>query len=179
MKTIILYQSTAGHTQRYAELISDLITADHMPIDRFDFALVEHYDLIIFGGNLHAVGLNGYKTFKQHLSEMENKQIIIYAVGAAPNKAGVVDEIKRKNFNSEFEKNLPLFYLRGGFDYSKLPLKEKMLMSLLKMKLLLKKNKSADERGLLASYKHPLDTVKKEHVIELLSCVEKCKEKLN
>lgn len=178
MKALVLYKSTAGHTKRYAEMISELISADSMLVDRFDFSYVGSYDLIIFGGNLHAVGINGYKTFRKNFSQMENKRIIIYAVGATPNHEGVVEEIKDQNFLSEHEKDFPLFYLRGGFDYTRLPLKEKMLMFLLKIKLLFKKNKSADERELLASYKYPLDTVKEEYLQELLSYIEKSTEEL-
>ncbi|RBP53666.1 flavodoxin domain-containing protein [Arenicella xantha] len=172
MKALVLYKSTAGHTKRYAEMIGELISADCVPVDRFDFSLAGNYDLIIFGGNLHAVGINGYKIFKQHLSQMANKHIIIYAVGATPNKEGVVEEIKDKNLLSEYEKKFPLFYLRGGFDFARLPLKEKVLMSLLKIMLLLKRNKSEDEREMLASYKHPLDTVKRENLHELVSYIE-------
>jgi menaquinone-dependent protoporphyrinogen IX oxidase len=164
MKTLVIYKTKAGHTKRYAEMIAQAIEAEPVSIKKAVRMDVSDYPLLIYGGGLHAVGIDGYKTFK-HLVERNNVQNwIVFAVGASPNKDGIIEEIKRNNFFSPEEQNIPLFYLRGGFDYSKLPVFDKLLMLLLKIKLHMKKQRTPDESGLLASYKTPLDTVKSENI---------------
>lgn len=169
MKTVVIYKSISGFTKKYAQLIADEIKADLFSISDFDFKRLADYDLIIYGGSLQAVGIIGLKTLKKHLSQNANKHIIVFAVGASPDKDGIIDEIYKENFTAD-ERNLyKLFYLRGGFNINKLNFVGKILMTLLKIKIILKKNKTNDEIGMLAAYKKPMDFVKKENLKDLLS----------
>lgn len=55
---------------------------------------------------------------------------------------------------------------RGGYDHSKLDLKNKLLMNLLRMKILMKnkKKRTPEEVGMLAAFKHPLDAARKDNI---------------
>lgn len=173
MKTIVIYKSISGFTKKYAQLIAQEIDADLSSISDFDFTRLPHYDTIIYGGSLHAVGINGLKTLKKHrIKQKINKPIIVFAVGASPAKEGILEEIYHKNFTPEEKDFYTLFYLRGGFDYNKLDFFNKILMSLLKIKIKAKKKKTSDEIGMLEAYKTPLDFVKKENLKELLAFIK-------
>ena len=63
------------------------------------------------------------------------------------------------------------FYLRGGFDYSKLDFKNKALMNLLKFKIKMKKKRTPDEIGMLNAYSHPLDVVSAKNIAPLIDYV--------
>jgi len=56
------------------------------------------------------------------------------------------------------------------FDHSKLDLKNKLLMNLLRMKIQMKpkKTRTPEEVGMLAAFKHPLDAARKENLKDLL-----------
>jgi menaquinone-dependent protoporphyrinogen IX oxidase len=171
MKALVLYKTKAGHTKRYAEMIAKEIDAECISVEKAVQVDFETYDLCVYGGSLHAAGIDGYKYFRE-LVRMSSKETVIFAVGASPKKDGIVEEIRRNSFISTEEKGIPLFYLRGGFDYSRLPLFDKALMFLLKMKLRMKKDKNPDDSALLASYEKPLDTVKKENINEMVEYIK-------
>lgn len=80
--------------------------------------------------------------------------------------------MRDKNFTAEQQKQIRFFYLRGGFDFKKLKPVDKVLMTLLKWKLKLKKEKTADERGLLAAYEKPADFRSKKKIEELVAYMQ-------
>jgi menaquinone-dependent protoporphyrinogen IX oxidase len=172
MKTLVIYKTKAGHTKRYAEMIAQAIEADCVSVEKVIREEIPNYELLVYGGNLHAVGIDGYKTFRRFIKPDNPQNRIVFAVGASPKKEGIIEEIKRNNFISPEEQNIPLFYLRGGFDYSKLPFFDKLLMTLLKIKIRMKTHKTPDESGLLASYKTPIDTVNPENIREIVDYIK-------
>jgi menaquinone-dependent protoporphyrinogen IX oxidase len=172
MKSLVVYKSISGFTQRYAQWIAEELASDCISIDEIGKAHLADYDLVIFGGSMHAVGINGFKRFKSYIPRIGFKKIVLFAVGASPAKAGIEEEIRLANLKEEEERQLPLFYLRGGFDYSKLDLPNKFLMLLLKLKMKLSKEKTADERGMLAAYDRPLDATRREKLEPLLDYVK-------
>ena len=96
--------------------------------------MLTNYDTVIYGGSLYAVGINGVKFITKNLDKLKDKKVIVFATGASPSREEAVSEVKNKNFTSEQQKYIQFFYLRGGFDYSKLKPFDKVLMTLLKWK---------------------------------------------
>jgi hypothetical protein len=84
-------------------------------------------------------------------------------------KKASLEEIGKNNFSDEQQRHLKLFYLRGGFKYGKLDLKNKVLMALLRVKLMFKRTKTPDERGMLAAYAKPMDFTKAENIGEIVA----------
>jgi len=74
-------------------------------------------------------------------------------------------------FSEEDLKQIELFYLRGGFNYSKLNFSNKVLMQLLKIKMIMKKNKSADKKGMLAAYSNPVDFTNKKNISPVIEYI--------
>ena len=172
LKTVVIYRSLSGFTKKYAEWIAEELKADIYDAREAKVEKISEYDLIVFGGSLHAVGINGVKIIKQNLPRLAGKKIVVFAVGASPPKDNVVDEIKKNNFSSEEQKNLTIYYLRGGFNYSKLNRTNKILMMLLRVKLSLKKNRTPDEKGMLAAYAKPVDCTRKENIKQIIEYVQ-------
>ena len=171
MKTIVVYKSISGFTQKYAEWIAEELEADLFRIEKIDIDLLLKYDLIIYGGSLHAVGISGVKIIKNNLSKLRNKNIIIFTTGASLPNESIVSEVKDSNFSVEEQKQIQFYYFRGGFDFNKLNLINKILMTLLKWKIKLKRDKAPDEKGMLAAYSRPMDFTKKENIKGLLEFV--------
>ena len=164
LRTVVIYRSTSGFTKRYAEWIAEELKADLFEARTIDASNLADYDLIVFGGSLHAVGINGIKLVKENLTQLINKKIIVFAVGASPPKENITEEIATKNFSVEQQKNIKLFYLRGGFCFDKLDFSKKIVMTLFRVRLSLKKNKTPDEKGMLAAYSKPIDCTRKENI---------------
>ena len=129
------------------------------------------YDTIIYGGSLHAVGITGVKLITQNLNKLKDKKLIVFATGASPSREETILEVKNKNFTLDEQKYIRFFYFRGGFNYSKLKTFDKILMTLLKLKIKSKKELTPDEKGMLAIYNKPADFTRKSNIDELISYV--------
>lgn len=171
MKTLLIYRSKTGFTKKYAEWIGNELSADIVEYSNVNTSIFCNYDTIIYGGGLYVVGINGVKLIKQNLDKLAGKKIIVYACGATPDREETTIEIRNMNFTEEQQKSIRFFYLRGGFNFSKLGFVDKVLMSLLKLKLKMKKEskRSPDERGMLAAYAAPSDYSKRKYIEELVA----------
>jgi len=96
---------------------------------------------------------------------------VVFATGATPSREETIKEIKNKNFKLEELKHIEFFYLRGGFDFSKLGIFDKILMFLLKWKIKTKKELTIDDKGMLAAYNNPVDFTNKENINEIITHV--------
>jgi len=166
----VVYRSISGFTKKYAQWIAEDLKADLFEAREIDAQKLAGYDLIVFGGSLHAVGINGLKLLRKkvHLSE---RRLVVFAVGASPPKSGIVDEVWRNNFSNEEKNTVKLFYLRGGFNYHNLDRPNKLIMALFRVSLFFKRKKTSDERGMLAAFSKPIDCTKKENITELVGYV--------
>lgn len=172
MKSIVIYKSKTGFVKKYAHWIAEELLADVFDVSKVNIDMLKSYDTVIYGGSLYAVGINGVKFITNNLNKLKDKKIVVFATGASPVREEVVNEVRDKNFTSEQQKYIKFFYLRGGFDYSKLNLFDKLLMNLLKFKLKRKKELTPDERGMLASYNKPVDFTKRRNIEKLVAYVK-------
>jgi len=109
MRSLVIYRSISGFTKKYAEWIAQELKAEINDAKKFDVALFSNYDIVIFGGSLHAVGINGIKIVKQNLPILKNKKIIVFCVGASPPRENILKEVKNNNFNAEQQQNIAFY----------------------------------------------------------------------
>lgn len=171
MKTAVIYKTISGFTEQYAKWIAEETRGDLFRYSKVTVNKLGEYDVLIFGGNLHATGISGTGFIKKNMNLFEGKKIVVFAVGASPFRESILDELWNHNFPDVPKKRLSLFYLRGGFNFSRLNFPNKILMTLLKWMLQRKKKLSADEQGMLTAFEHPVDFTAKENIQPLLECV--------
>lgn len=171
MKAVVIYKSKTGFVKKYAEWIAEELSADIFEASKVTSDMLTTYDVVIYGGGLYAVGINGIKLIMQNLHKLEGKKVVVFATGASPFREEAINEVRDKNFTYEQQKHIRFFYLRGGFDYSKLKPFDKVLMTLLKWKLKRKKVLIPDERGMLAAYDKPADFTRKKNIDEIITYV--------
>ncbi len=155
MKTIVVYKSKSGYTETYARWIQEELQCDISEAGSVSIETLQSYDTILYGGGLYAVGINGIKLIKDHFPTLQDKNLIVWATGCSPGRPEQLKEVWNHNFSQEQLQHIKTFYLRGGFDYKKLEKGDKVLMSMLKIRLKLMKNKDEDALGMLSSYKVP------------------------
>lgn len=168
MRTVVVYKSISGFTRKYAQWIAGDLNADLFDVKDISSDLLMKYDCIIYGGPLHASGISGVKKLTSWSVILKEKKIIVFATGASPSQKHIPEEILRANFTDDERTRIRFFYLRGGFDFGRLSIPFKIIMTLFKWKLLSRKEKTADERGMIDAYANPVDFCKKENLRELL-----------
>lgn len=173
MKRAVVYKSVTGFTKKYAEWIAADLEADLLQADKVEPEQLTGYDWIIFGGSLHAVGINGVGFITENIEKFDRTGLVVFAVGATPVRSETVQEIRERNFASEPLRRVHFFYFRGGFDYRKLGLKDRFLMQLLKLRIKLKPavRRTADEHGMLAAYERPVDFSDRSKISGLVQLV--------
>jgi len=168
MKIVVVYKSISGFTKKYAEWIAKELEAESFSIEKIDIGTLLKYDLIIYGGCLHAIGINGVKMIKNNLNKLKDKNIIVFTTGASPQRENTISKVRDSNFSAEEQKQIQFYYFRGGFDFNKLDLPNKILMTLMNWKIKLTRHKTPDAKGMLAAFAKPMDFTRKENIIELL-----------
>ena len=175
MKTVVIYESKTGFTKKYAEWISEELSADIFPASKVTADMLSAYDCVIYGGGLYVVGINGVKLITNNVEKLNGKKVVVFATGMSPSREEAVSEVISKNFTFEQQKIIKFFYLRGGFDYRKLNPFDKMLMTLLKAsinwKKIRKKELISDEIGILEVFDKPTDYTRRAKIDELVAYV--------
>ncbi len=171
MKTIVLYKSKSGYTKTYAEWISEALGCEMMESSGVNPETLLEYDTIIYGGGLYAAGINGIELITGNIDDLKGKNLVVWATGSCRGTPEEQEDIWSRNFTPEQRAVIKGYYLRGGFDYTKLNKVDKVLMSLLRAKLLLTPNRSEDQTGLLNAYKVPEYHCKRENIDELVAHV--------
>ena len=175
MRTAVIYKSKTGFVKRYAVWLAEELSADLLEASKVNINQLREYEIVIFGGSLHAVGIIGLELITKNIEKLEGKKLVVFATGASPSSEAVIEEIITNNIPPDQRSKIKFFYLRGGFNYDKLPLGDKVLMTLLKWKIRNKKKKkeelTRDEKGMLAAYSKPVDFTKKDHINEIVEYV--------
>ena len=173
--TCVIYTSKYGSTKKYGEWIADELKADLFEAKSINVNKILQYDTIIYGGSLYARGILGINLIKDNYEKIKEKNIIIYIVGASSNKMAEenIDSIISYNLSEEIRKKIKYFYLRGGFNYNILSLKDKFLMNLLKVKLkrIKEEDRTEEEQGMLDAYDNPINFVNRNNIKELLLAI--------
>ena len=176
MKSIIIYGSYYGTTEKYAQEMSQMTGTECVPYEKVDD--INAYDKIIYLGGLYAGGVMGLsKTFK-NLAESSDKDIVIITVGLAdPTDQTNIQNIRRSmktQISEAVYENAKIFHLRGGIDYGKLNFKHKTMMSLLynKVKKMPPEKQNAETKAMIETYNQKVDFV---NLDKLNDIVELCK----
>ena len=173
MRTIVIYASKTGFVEKYANWIAEELVTEAISVSETDVEGLSDYDTVIFGGGLYAGGINGSKLVKKALQRFHDKKFVMFITGASPGRDDEIERVWDSNFTKEEQSRMGRFYLRGGFDYEKLGMKDKVLMTLLRKKLESKKDRTEDEQGMLDAYDEPVDFTDKDRISELVGYVRK------
>ncbi|MDS1030906.1 flavodoxin domain-containing protein [Bacillota bacterium LX-D] len=172
-KIVVIYKSKYGSTKSYAEWISKDVGGDLFESSMVSVNDLQKYQVIVFGGSLHAVGINGVKLITDNFDLLKNKKIIVFGTGASPVREETVKHVYKHNFPNEIQEKIHFFLLRGAFNYCKLSFIDKMLMNALRLMLKMKKADKLDEdsRGLLECFNKPVDWRDKKAIIPIVQCI--------
>lgn len=168
-KIVVVYRSKSGFTKNYATWLAEDLNCNLLEGSKITANDLLGYGTIIYGAGLYAIGISGIKLITKNYELLKGKRLIVFAVGASPMKQNIPGELMKANIPPEQQKYIELYYLRGGFDYSRLSPFYKFLMTLKKIQLKNNKNPDTDTKGMLASYEHPLDFTSKKNLEPIIN----------
>ena len=141
-RTIVLYTSKYGAAETYARWIAEALGCRAVPLDKFSKKELQGYDTVIYGGGVQAGGIRGLEQFTKWIkgdlklrqmakrgtiSEAEaaeigafDRQYYIFAVGISLDSEGNRLQLRDINFDKDWLRELPCFFLPGAFDPAKL-----------------------------------------------------------
>ena len=141
-KTIVIYKSKYGATAQYAAWIAEELGCRAVSIDEFKKNELKNYDNVIYGGGVQAGGIRGLEQFTKWIkgdlklrqmakrgtiSEAEaaeigafDRQYYIFAVGISLDSEENRLQLRDINFDKNWLRELPCFFLPGAFDPAKL-----------------------------------------------------------
>lgn len=170
-KVIVVYKSKSGFTKTYATWLAEELKGDLKEARNVKVEDLKSYDTIIYGGGIYAKSINGAKLITKNYEQLKDKKLILFAVGSTPVREESNKFIREANIPANQMDHIHFFYLRGGFDYNKLTAFDKVLMSMLKVKLKNVKKPDPDQKGMLAAYEHPLDFTKEKNLQPIIDYV--------
>lgn len=136
MKTIVIYNSNTGFTERYALELSDRLSCPCISLKKLNKPELRAYDRIIFGGWVMGNMIMGLDKLRGIATPDA-----VFAVGCTPSFEEVVTGVREQNKLA----NTPLFYLEGGFRFDKLGLAQKMLLKAVKKSVAKKSDRTRQD----------------------------------
>lgn len=149
MKTLVIYTSQTGFTEKYAEWIAEQMSADLLELTQAkkkknDF--FENYDAIVFGGWIMAGRTVKVNWFLGKAESWKDKKLAVFCVGGSPEGSPDVDLMLSSMLTDEQRKYIRAFYCQGGFNYEKMNGPSKLAMKMFVSALRNKKDKTEDEK---------------------------------
>ena len=170
MKTLVLYQSKTGNTEKYAQDIAKRVAADIFPLKRFKTKKLADYDTIVFGGWVKAGKIQGIDEFLSNWNLMKDKDVIIFSVGMSmtskETRAQMIDT------NVLYDYHMRYYQFRGSFDFNKLGPIEKFLMKKAVGQIASNPDLNADQAALAGILENPIEFYDQEKVDRVVSVIE-------
>ena len=137
MKIIVVYKSKYGTAEQYAKWIAEELNCDIKEMGEIRARDLDAYDGIIFGGGVHAGGIEGFDTFRKWLKPVlsdayfasfddgvnfrqdwykPSKKIIIFAVGINVQNFDARAELRNVNFDKKWLRPVTCYFLDGKYE---------------------------------------------------------------
>ena len=167
---LIIYRSKTGFTKKYVDWILEDVTCSVTTLDKVKMVDIDQHDIIIYGAGVHAGFISGLKKIKKLVS-FDDKKVIIFATGAAPNAEDIVKPIIDNNLADCISK-VDFFYFESGINYENMSFASRGLMKTFSKMLSNKRDKTEAEKEMSEVIKSSFDNSKKEYVGPLTALVK-------
>ena len=146
MKTIVIYTSQTGFTERYARWIAEATGADCLPLKEAEKQDLSAYEAIVYGGWACAGSIRRVDWFKKKLTAWPDKKLAVFCVGGSPADNPDIEIALNRIFSEAERENVATFYFPGGFNYEKMPVASRIMMKMFLKALQAKKDKTEAEK---------------------------------
>lgn len=123
MKTIVIYTSQTGFTERYASWLGERTGAKVMTLKEAKKTSEKEFedaDAIIYGGWMMAGRITGSEWFLSKVNNWQGKKLAIFGVGASSLETPDIGIALERAVTEEQKKFIKVFYCQGGLNYEKM-----------------------------------------------------------
>ncbi len=152
MKTVVIYRSKTGFTERYARWIAEDLKCDIYDLKQIKSASLAQYDRLIYGGGIMAGQVGGLKKIKGLLAQFPAQKLIVFATGAADADDKInLANITAANHLADEKPAIPFYYFEGGLNYEKMGFFARAIMKMVAKSMARQQGQTVDK---LQSYDH-------------------------
>ena len=166
MKTLIIYSSKTGFTEKYARWLQEDLACDCVEFAQRITVDLTAYQAVAFGGGCYVGRIRRLFWFKKQLPRLRGKRAAVFFTGAMPPDASDVRRLERENFQPEELKFLRPFYLQGGLNYAAMSPLDKLLMAVFR-KMLKAHADTSKEKVMLQNVQQSFDKTSRESLAPL------------
>ena len=174
MKTLIVYFSQTGFTQKYTEWLAEALGGTAVTMkeaSKKEDSFFNDYDAIIFGSWLSMEKIAKADWFTSRIDKWKGKKLAIFGVGASPAEYSGIQGILDKTLTDEQKKYARAFYCVGGLCYEKMSFGSKMLMKTFAAMLKSKKNKSEADKAMIEHVASSCDNTDKKYIEPIVAYI--------
>ncbi len=125
-RTLILYKSQTGFTQKYAQWAADDLACALAPWGR---SPMRGYHTIVFGTRAHAGRADGLKQALSAYEKSGAQRLVLFVTGAMPNTAQeTIQQFWEQNLTQEQRAAIPHFYFQAGLCYERMGFLDRAMM---------------------------------------------------
>lgn len=165
MKTLVVYKSKTGFSQKYGQWIGKALECPVMDLKDVKKSTLEAYDHIIYGGGIYASKIAGLGQIQKYVTHQD---LTCFAVGSVQAPSVVMDKLKAANGLEA----TALFYMVGGIKVEELNFFFKLIMKKMRKDALAKADKSQGDLEFLKAFEAPYDLPKREYINGLIDHVK-------
>lgn len=127
----VVYHSKHGATEKYAQWIAEETGAVLFKEKECKAKQLADFDVVVYGGAVHAGGILGIKFLQKGIKELEGKKIFAFAVGLMVNSQETQEQCREINFVKDIA-NIPCFFLPGAYKPEEIKGMDKAIIGIVK-----------------------------------------------
>lgn len=127
MKTLVIYESKYGSTEKYARDIASRVEGDILPFKKVKWKRLDEYEIIVFGSYVRGGNIEKINEFLSHWNVLEGKAILVFANGMGMPTKESRENLIEQNVLGDY--HLRFYQFRGSFDFSKLKFPDNFLFN--------------------------------------------------
>lgn len=174
-KTVVVYATQFGSTQRYAEWIAKDCKAALIPVENADIDELAKYETVIFGAPVYAGRIWYISLIKNNLELLTDCRVVVFTTGLTqPGDEVAFQQVLDRNFMKEERSGIQFFHFPGALNYKKMSFMQKNVMRILKRSIQKKpaEARSQMESHILESYGGLLDFTNYAYIKPLVKYVQ-------
>lgn len=116
MRTAVIYKSVFHSTAQYARWLAEALGAELLPMNKAKD--IARFDRVVIMSGTYAGGMPLVGYLKKHWPQLQGKEVVVVAVGAAP----VDDPASRLSYEKippEIREQITYFKIRGATPFAK------------------------------------------------------------
>lgn len=170
-KVAVIYKGKYGSTEKYAKWIAEDTGADLFTPEQCRADQLTSYDVIVFGGAVHAGGISGIDFLKKNIKKLEGKKVLVFAVGLSLDKEETREELVNINLVKKLQ-GIPCYCFPGAYDPEKVKGMDKALMKVVK-KMISGGDDDGSNEKLLHAIEEGADYTDRTAIKEIVDEIEK------